>query len=200
MKVDVGHLRVFVSKCVVHQLRHKRRKSDPTGMEGRESWWATGRRSRVLMENGEVRIERNVTVLNESGQSLSELCSGDDVTKPSELVSGGHDSANAVLSCELSSGDNEGDETQYYSDPDEDDDAANGVDQDEDNEDEDEGGEWQQEQQLPRRSARVSKPLIRPDYVYACGTEVPKSHADAIKSADKDEWGREMNSLKVFYN
>lgn len=105
-EVNVGHLRVFGSQCVVHVLRHKRKKFDPSGVKGIFVGYGETRKAyRILMADGTVRNERNVTVFERpvrKSESVlpSEQCPGGEVTdhqdsvgdEPSEHSSGGESS------------------------------------------------------------------------------------------------------------
>lgn len=176
-EVNVGHLRVFGSQCVVHVLRHKRKKFDPSGVKGIFVGYGETRKAyRIQMADGTVRNERNVTVFERPVRKSESVlpsgqCPGGEVTDHQDSV---------------------GDEPSEHS--------SGGESSDELNEEED-FASADDDEQIPRRIGRIRRTTSNPDFVYRTDIE-PATYEGAMRSAERSEWEeameKEMGSLNKY--
>lgn len=188
-KVKLNHLRVFGSKCVVQEPKHKPKKFDPVGNTGVFVGYSEESKGyRILMDNKSVRIERNVKVF-ESRKA----------DKSKEAVVVNHDLS--VIDNDLSDIDDD------VSDDENDDQFLSAADNGESYESnsstliDDESSQFDQEDHdngeevvatshpIVRRSERLRKPNVHPDYIYLCG---PANFKEAELSAEKESWRSAM--------
>lgn len=200
-EVPIHNLKVFGSKCVVQVPKQKRRKLDNVGEQGTFVGYSERQKGyRILLQNNTVIVERNVKVFercdnNQGDHSRRGPQRG--VVTPVSLD---------LLDTSEYEDDNEGNDPE---------DRRPGSESDYNSADPGEEDYEVTEAQsgdavgngavsvAPRRSERIPKPLMRPEYeyTYMCHVE-PTNYKEAVQCKEQKEWQsameKEIASLKEY--